>query len=61
MQNKTTNIKVDPTEKIIIDDDSSIESELRELTKDELLHRLNYEETNPKVIKLIKQILKTKA
>ena len=30
------------------------------MTKDELLHRLNYEETDLDVIKLIKKILKTK-
>jgi len=53
-------IKVDPTEMIIIDDDSSIEQELREMSRDELLHRLNFEESNPDTIKLIKKILKDK-
>lgn len=55
-------IKVQPTEKIDVhQDNDNLEDELRELTKDELLHRLNYEETDPEVIKLIKKILKTKA
>lgn len=54
-------IKVDPTEKIIIEDNDSVEQQLRELSKEELLHRLNFEESNPDTIKLIKKILKTKA
>lgn len=54
-------IKVQPTEKIEIQDIDDLEQELREMTKEELLHRLNFEETNPEVIKLIKKILKTKA
>ncbi|MBQ0045501.1 MAG: hypothetical protein KBS35_01265 [Mycoplasma sp.] len=55
-------IKVQPTEKIdVYQNDDNLEDELRELTKEELLHRLNYEETDPEVIQLIKKILKTKA
>ena len=56
----TKNIKVTATEKIIIDESDSLETELREMTKEELLHRLNYEESDPKTIKLIKKILKDK-
>ncbi len=54
-------IKVQPTEKIDVKSYDNIEQELRQLTKDELLHRLTYDETDPDVIKLIKKILKTKA
>lgn len=54
-------VKVQPTEKIEIEQNDNLEQELRELTKEELLHRLNFEETNPETIKLIKKILKTKA
>lgn len=54
-------IKVELTEKINVDQDENLEQELRELTKEELIHRLNYEETDPEVIALIKKILKTKA
>ncbi|MCQ3908907.1 MAG: hypothetical protein MJ200_05275 [Mycoplasmoidaceae bacterium] len=54
-------IKVQPTEKIVVEQDDNYEQTLRELTKEELLHKLNYEETNPERIKLIKKILKTKA
>ena len=54
-------IKVQPTEKIEIQDNDDLEQELREMTKEELLHRLNFEETDPEVIKLIKKILRTKA
>lgn len=54
-------IKVQPTEKIEVSHNNNLESELRQLTKEELLHRMNYEETDPEVIKLIKKILKTKA
>ena len=55
--------KVDPTEKIVIEqtDEATLEQELRQQTKDELLRRLNFEETDPDVIKLIKKVLKTKA
>ncbi len=54
-------VKVQPTEEIEVEQDNDLEQELRELTKEELLHRMTYEETNPEVIKLIKKILKTKA
>ncbi|MCQ3915234.1 MAG: hypothetical protein MJ195_00240 [Mycoplasmoidaceae bacterium] len=54
-------IKVQPTEKIEVEQDDNYEQTLRELTKEELLHKLNYEETDPEKIKLIKKILKTKA
>ncbi|MCQ2956966.1 MAG: hypothetical protein MJ233_03925 [Mycoplasmoidaceae bacterium] len=54
-------VKVQPTEKIEVSQNDDLEQELRELTKEELLHRMNYEETDPDVIKLIKKILKTKA
>ncbi|MCQ2957252.1 MAG: hypothetical protein MJ233_05565 [Mycoplasmoidaceae bacterium] len=54
-------VKVQPTEKIEVSQNDDLEQELRELTKEELLHRMNYEETDPEVIKLIKKILKTKA
>ncbi|XQP55988.1 MAG: hypothetical protein ACOQNY_01150 [Mycoplasmoidaceae bacterium] len=54
-------VKVEPTEKIDIDQDDDLEQTLREMTREELLHRLNYEETNPDTIALIKKILKTKA
>lgn len=53
-------VKVDPTEVINVHQNNDIEQELREMTKDELLHRLNYEETNLEIIKLIKKVLKTK-
>lgn len=54
-------IKVQPTEKIEVVQDNNLEQELRQMTKEELLHRLNYVETDPDNIKLIKKILKTKA
>lgn len=54
-------IKVQPTEKIEVEEDDNYEQTLRELTKEELLHKLNYEETDPEKIKLIKKVLKTKA
>lgn len=55
-------VKVQPTEKIELEEESSdLEQTLREMTKEELLHRLKFEETNPDTIKLIKKILKTKA
>lgn len=54
-------IKVQPTEKIDVKSYDNIEQELRQLTKEELLHRLTYDETDPDVIKMIKKILKTKA
>lgn len=54
-------VKVQPTEKIVVEQNDDLEQRLREMTKDELLHRLNFEETDPEVIKLIKKILKTKA
>lgn len=54
-------IKVQPTEKIIIEDNDAFEDELREMTKEELLHKLTYEETDPERIKIIKKVLRTKA
>lgn len=54
-------VKVEPTEKIEVELDDNLEQELRELTREELLHRLTYEATNPEEITLIKKILKTKA
>ena len=54
-------IKVQPTEEIIIDQDDNLEDTLRQLTKEELYHRLKYDATDPQEIKLIKKILKTKA
>lgn len=55
--------KVDPTEKIIVEqnDEILLEQQLRQLTKEELLRKLNFEETNPDVIRIIKKVLKTKA
>lgn len=54
-------IKVQPTEKIEVSQDDNLEQELRELTKEELLYRLNYLAEDPQEIALIKKILKTKA
>lgn len=54
-------LKVQPTERIDIDTTNDIEDELRQLSKEELLYRLNYVETDPTIIKLIKKIIKTKA
>lgn len=54
-------VKVQPTEEIKVEQNNDLEQELRELTKEELLHRMTYDETDPEVIKLIKKILKTKA
>lgn len=54
-------ILVTDTEKIILDDDSdSFESEMRELSREELLYKLNYEESDPEKIKIIKKVLKDK-
>ena len=53
-------IKVDPTEKIIINDNESIEEQYAHMSKEELYHLLNYVETDHERIKLIKKILKTK-
>lgn len=61
MSNEIEKIKCQPTEEIVVNEDYDLEAELRELTKDELLHRLNYEASDPEEIKLIKKILKTKA
>ena len=59
MENKNRDYKVEDTQVIVIND-NDIEADLRELTKDELLHKLNYEVTDPDTIKLIKKILKDK-
>ncbi len=55
--------KVDPTENIVIqqNDDVELEQEFRQMTKDELLHKLNFEETDPHVIEIIKRVLRTKS
>jgi len=57
-------IKVDKTQQVVFESDSKdikdIEKELRELDKKELIYRLNFEESDPKIIKLIKEILKSK-
>ncbi len=53
-------IKVDPTEKIIINDNESIEQQYVHMSREELYHLLNYVETDPERIKIIKRILKTK-
>lgn len=60
MANEVEKIKAQPTEKIVVDQVNS-EQEYRQMTKEELLHLLNYVETNPENIKLIKKVLKTKA
>lgn len=61
MSKKIEKTDIDPTLKIIIPNQKDdIENELRELTKEALLQRLNFEETDPKVIKLIKKIIKEK-
>lgn len=48
------------TEDLKVEDIAKIEQELRQMTIDELLYRLNYEENDPKVMKLIKKIIKEK-
>ena len=56
-------IKVDKTQNIVFEtnkDLEDIEKELRSLTKKELIYRLNFEESDPKIIKLIKEIIKEK-
>lgn len=53
-------IKVQPTEEIVIDKNDHFEDDMRELTREELLHKLNYEETDPERIRIIKKVLKTK-
>ena len=54
-------VKVQPTEKIEVEQNDDFEQELRELSREELLHKLNYEETDPERIAIIKKVLKTKA
>ena len=54
-------VKVQPTEKIEVEQNDDFEQELRELSRDELLHKLNYEETDPERIAIIKKVLRTKA
>ena len=58
-------IKLTPTSQITnddlkVEDIAKIEQELRQMTKEELLYRLNYEENDHKIIKLIKKIIKEK-
>ncbi|MBQ6970716.1 hypothetical protein IJQ19_04030 [bacterium] len=58
-------IKLTPTSQISIEDlkvedIAKIEQELRQMTIDELLYRLNYEENDTKIMKLIKKIIKEK-
>lgn len=62
MSKEMSRIKVDPTQVIDVEEDSeaAIEAELREMDKQALLQRLNFEESDPKIIKLIKKILKEK-
>jgi len=61
MKKSIERTKIDATQKIIIEPSKdNIEQELREMTREALLQRLNFEETDPKVIKLIKQIIKEK-
>lgn len=48
------------TEDLKVEDITKIEQELRQMTIDELLYRLNYEENDPKIMKLIKKIIKEK-
>ena len=54
-------LKAEPTEKIVINDNETYEDEIRGYTKEELLHMLNYDETDPERIKIIKKVSKTKA
>ena len=53
-------IKVQPTEKIEIKQNDNFEDEMRELSREELLHRLSYDETDPERIRIIKKVLKSK-
>lgn len=55
--------KVEPTEKIIVEqnDEVLLEQQYRQLSKEELLRKLNFEETDPTRIAIIKKVLKTKA
>jgi len=56
--NKTV---VDPTVVITVPHEADdIEQQLREMTIEALIKRLNFEETDPKVCKLIKKIIKEK-
>lgn len=48
------------TEDLKVEDIAKIEQELRQMTIDELLYRLNYEENDAKIMKLIKKIIKEK-
>jgi len=53
--------KVDTTQAIVVpQEEGNIEQQLREMTKEALIRRLNFEETDPKIIKLIKKIIKEK-
>jgi len=53
--------KVDATQAIVVpQEEGNIEQQLREMTKEALIRRLNFEETDPKIIKLIKKIIKEK-
>jgi len=53
--------KIDATQAIVVpQENDNIEQQLREMTKEALIRRLNFEETDPKIIKLIKKIIKEK-
>lgn len=58
--NDFARIKIDKTQQIIFATDSNIEQELSQLSRKDLEYRLNFEETDPQVIKLITKFLKTK-
>jgi len=61
MSKELKRTEINPTEKIIVPEEKdTLEQELRSMTKEQLIDRLNYEETDPKVIKLIKKIIKEK-
>ncbi|MCQ2748103.1 MAG: hypothetical protein MJ223_02485 [Mycoplasmoidaceae bacterium] len=54
-------LKAEATEKITVNNNETYEDEIRGYTKEELLHMLNYDETDPERIRIIKKVLKTKA
>ena len=57
-------IKLEPTSQILSNTPTTnldqLEQEFRQMSKEELLYRLNYEENDHNVIKLIKKIIKEK-
>jgi len=58
---KLNRTEIDATEVITIpQEEDNIEQQLREMTVEALIRRLNFEETDPKVVKLIKKIIKEK-